>query len=189
MKTVIRFLTLAAVLASGATAAQAGACYRKVATPPVYGTFAKQVLVCPAKTHIYKVPATSRTVHRTVMVRPAQRIAHHVPAVTQTVAERVMVHPPGKVWSVTRDSRGNEVGCWVRRPAVYATRHRTVIVRPAAIRYSVVPAEYRTIAERVVVSPARLVEKVVPAVYATRHYRAVVAPGRVGWRPINPNCK
>lgn len=190
MTILVRSALVAAALTIATSAAQAGgACYRKIATPPVYGTFAQQVLVRPAQTSIHKIPAQYATVQRTIVVRPAQRIAHHIPAVTRTIAQRVMVHGPSRVWSVTRDRYGHEIGCWVHKPAVYATRYRTVVVRPAGVTYSLAPAQYRTISKQVVVRPARLVEHTQPAVYATRHYRALVSPGTVGWQRLNPACR
>ncbi len=189
MTIVTRSALIVAALTILSTAAHAGgACYRKVATAPVYGNFAKQVLIRPAQTSIHKIDAQYGTVHKTVMVRPAQRNAHHIPAVTRTIAQRVMVQGPAKVWSVTRDRHGQEVGCWVHKPAVYSTQYRKTVVRPAGVSYSVIPAEYRTVSKQVVVRPARLVERTVPAVYATCHYRTMVSPGTVSWQRVNPIC-
>ncbi len=181
---------VAAMLALSAGAAQAGnSCFRKVSTPPVYQTYAQQVLVSPARTHFHKIPAQYATVTKQVLVRPAQRIAHHVPAVTRSVAQTVMIAPATKVWSVTRDAHGREVGCWVKKPAQFATQYRTVVVQPASVSYSVVPAEYRTIAHQVEVRPAQLIQRTTPAVYATRTQTAMVAPGRTGWQPIPAHCR
>lgn len=175
---------------AGATAAQAGgcapgsSCYRKVTTPAVYGTYQQSVLVRPAQTSFAKIPAQYATTTEQVMVRPAQQIPIHHPAVTQTVSERVLVQAATKVWSVTRDAHGNEVGCWVEKPAVYATQQRTVIVQPATTSYQTTPAEYRTFQRQVVVSPERLVAQTTPAVYTTQTYQAQVAPATTSWQPI-----
>lgn len=185
MKKAIYFATLISAMAMSASAAQAGACYRKVSTGPVYDTITKRVLVQPARTHFEKIPALYRTVTKTVLVSPARRIAHTVPCLTRIVTERVMVSPPTKVWTVKRDWRGREIGCWVKRPAVYATRRRAVIVRPASVRYSVIPAAYRTVSHQVVVRPARVVQHTTPPVYGTRSYRRLVSHGSTSWQPIN----
>ncbi|MBM3609311.1 MAG: hypothetical protein FJX29_12825 [Alphaproteobacteria bacterium] len=143
----------------------------------------------PAQTHYNKIPAQYQTVHRQVLVRPAQRVAHHIPAVSLTVAETVMIAPATKVWSVTRDAHGREVGCWVQKPAQYATRHRTVIVRPASVSYSVIPAQYRTVTQQMQVRPAQLVAHTTPAVVGTRNVTQMVAPATTGWQPIGHHAR
>lgn len=176
MKTSIYSGVFAAALLSAGAAQACNGCYQKVTTPAVYQTHQQHYVVRPAQTHYNKIPAQYATVQRQVLVRPAQKIAHHVPTVTQTVAETVMIAPATKVWSVTRDAFGREVGCWVTKPAQYATRHRTVIVRPASVSYSVIPAQYRTYSEQVQVRPAQLVAHTTPAVVATRNVTQMVAP-------------
>lgn len=189
MKKSVYLATLAGALALGTAPALAGgACYQKVTTAPVYGTYTKHVMISPARVEFNKIPAQYTTVTRQVMVRPAQHIAHHVPAITRTIAETVMVAPASKVWSVTRDHHGREIGCWVHKPAQYATRHRAVVVRPATVSYSIVPAEYRTFTQQVVVRPAQLIQRTIPAVYGTRNYTAMVSPGTTGWQPVARHC-
>lgn len=182
--------TVLAALAAGAGSAEAGnACYRKVHTAPVYGTYTKHVLVRPAETRFRKIPAEYATVSEQIKVRPAQRIAHHVPAVTKTICETVMIKPARRVWQVSYDAAGNQVGCWVTKPAVYGNRYRTVVVRQASVRYSVIPAEYRTISKRVLVRPAKLVQHTIPAVYASRTYTKMISPGRAAWQPAAYICR
>ena len=136
----MKYSTFGGALLAGlafSTAADAGnACFRRVNHAPVYGTLTRSVLVSPTRTVFDKIPAQYATTSEQVMVRPAQSVPHHSPAVTQTVAQQVMVQPASKVWSVTRDAHGREVGCWVNRPAVYATQHRTVVVRHATTTYT-----------------------------------------------------
>ena len=184
-------IVAAGMLAGMMVTAQAGqaniACYRKVATPPVYGTFSQKVVVSPARTVYETIPARYATGVERVLVRPAQTIPHHVPAITSTVAEKVMVRPASRVWMKSVDSMGGEAGCWVDKPAVYETRHRTVVVRPATTTYSVVPAEYRTVTRQVMVSPATTMARTIPAVYGTSTYQAQISPGSVGWQPA-PVC-
>ena len=175
---------------AGATAADASgcapgsSCYRKVTTPAVYGTYSRSVLVRPAQTSFSKIPAQYATATENIVVRPAQQIPIHHPAITQTVSEKVMVQPASKVWSVTRDAHGNEVGCWVEKPAVYAVQQRTVVVQPATTSYKTIPAEYGTIQRQVVVSPERLVAHTTPPVYATQTYQAQIAPATASWQPV-----
>jgi hypothetical protein len=120
-----------------ASAAQAGgcggaACYRYVATPPVYGAVNEQVLVRPAE-----------TVYRTV------------PPVYDTVSERVLVSPGGRVWQTRRDAYGELVGCWVDVPPQYTVRSRRVLVQPAQTIPETIPPEYANVRRRVLVQPAR----------------------------------
>ncbi len=49
-----------------------------------------------------------------------------------------MVHPARKVWQVTRDGWGREVGCWVTVPAQYATQHRQVMVSEERVVYDTI---------------------------------------------------
>jgi hypothetical protein len=142
------------------------------------------VLVQPPRTTFAKILAQYATTAEKVMVRPAQTIPHHHPAITKTVSERILVQPASKVWTVTRDAHGAEVGCWVEKPAVYSTQLRTVVVQPATTSYTTIPAEYRTIHRQVVVSPERLIAQTSPAVYATQYYQAQIAPATTSWQPI-----
>jgi hypothetical protein len=123
---------LALSLVSSAAEA-GGACYRKVATPALYRDVAEHVLV-----------------------RPARYIAHRIPAVTEAVAEQVLVQPGGQVWSVRYDAYGQEIGCWVHTPPVYATRYHYVVVQPASVEYETIPAEYEDVTHHVLVQPATL---------------------------------
>ena len=181
-------IAVIAALGFTSTAEAAGcygsSCFQKVTTPPVYGTYTRSLLVRPQQTTFAKIPAQYATTAEQVMVRPAQQVPHHHPAVTNIVSEQVMVQAASKVWSITRDAHGREIGCWVVKPAVYETRQRAVVVRPAAITYSTIPAEYRTIHRQVVVSPERLVAQTTPAVYSTQAYQAQISPGSTSWQPI-----
>jgi hypothetical protein len=120
-----------------AAPAQAGgcygsACYRHVVMPPVYDTVQETVLVRP-----------SRTVYRTV------------PPVYDTVSEQVLVAPGGRFWQTSRGPGGELVGCWITTPPRFATRTRTVVVRPAQAIPETIPPEYASVSRRVRVAPAR----------------------------------
>jgi hypothetical protein len=162
----VRPLALAASLslvafASPALAGELGCtnCYRKVVTPPVYGTVAKPVLLSPART-----------------------VAHAVPGEYGTVAETVMVSPPRKVWQVTVDKYGHKIGCWVTVPAQYATHHRTVMVRPPTVVHHHKPALYGVDHHTVMVAPPR-------AAWVPTHARPYARPSvephvRPAYRPV-----
>jgi hypothetical protein len=122
-------LSASAALAGGAPCTT---CYQKVVHPPVYGVEHERVMVRAPRTHTQVIPAEYATVSETVQVAPAHR-----------------------VWQVTRDAHGREVGCWVTVPARYATRHRQVLVRAEQIVPVAIPAVYGTVARKVLVEPAR----------------------------------
>jgi hypothetical protein len=175
----------ALVFSLGAETASAGqACFRKVASPPLYQTVAEPVLIEPAHVIAHAVPPQYQEVSQRVMVHPARVIAHHIPAVTQTVAEQVLVQPGGRAWTVRRDAYGQEIGCWVNTPPVYATQYRTVVVQPASAEYETIPAEYADVSHTVMVQPPSVRREVIPAVYGTQPRPVLVQPGSVGWQPM-----
>ncbi|MFI5014387.1 MAG: hypothetical protein ACHQAY_18790 [Hyphomicrobiales bacterium] len=178
--------TLAALaLSLGAGAATAGqACFRKVASPPLYETVSEPVLVQPARVVARPVPGEYQRVSERVLVRPARVIAHPIPAITQTVAEQVLVQPGGRVWQVRRDAYGQEIGCWVHTPPVYATQYHMVVVQPASAQYETIPAEYEDVSRTVMVRPPSVEHEVIPAVYGSQSRQVMVQPGTVGWQPI-----
>ncbi|GJE00077.1 hypothetical protein [Methylobacterium isbiliense] len=118
--------------AAGGYGCTTAECYRRVSTPPVYGTVSEQV-----------------------MVRPPRTVTHVVPPVYDTVAEKVLVSPGGRVWQTSYDAYGQLVGCWVTTPPRYAVRHRRVLVRPAEVVPQVIPPAYASFQRRVLVEPAR----------------------------------
>jgi hypothetical protein len=182
----IATVALAALaLSLGAEAANAGqACYRKVASPPLYETVTEPVLIEPARVVAHAVPAQYEQVTRQVVVRPARVVAHHTPAVTQTVAEQVLVQPGGRVWTVRRDAYGQDIGCWVNTAPVYATQYHTVVVQAASTQYETIPAEFQDVTRTVMVSRASVRHEVIPAVYGSQSRQVMVQPGSLGWQPI-----
>lgn len=181
-------LVAGATAMMGATGAEAGDChhcYRKVVTPPVYSTVDETVMVRAAQTHYRHVPAVYGTVAETVMVAPERTVAHRVPATYRNVAETVQVSPASKVWQVSRDRHGREIGCWVKVPARFATQYRSVMVQPASVTYETVPAQYATRQRTVLVRQRYVQRELAPAVYATRQRTVMVAPASASWRPIH----
>jgi hypothetical protein len=178
--------TLAALTLSFAagTASAGEGCYRKVATAPLYQTVTEPVLIEPSHVIAHAIPAEYRQVSERVLVRPARAIPHYVPALTQSVAEQVMVQPGGRVWTVRRDVYGQEIGCWVNTPPVYATQYHVVVVQPASTQYETIPAEYEDVSRTVMVHPPSVEHEVIPAVYGSRSREVMVQPGTVGWQPI-----
>ncbi|MBN9079867.1 MAG: hypothetical protein BGP04_05595 [Rhizobiales bacterium 62-17] len=176
----------AATMASSAWAGgcAGGHCYQRVTTPPVYDTVQEQVMVSPPRAVAREIPAEYGEVTEQVMTRAPRTYARQIPPVTQTVAERVMVQPARKVWSVTRDAYGREVGCWVMQPATYATQYRQVVVQPGGVTYETQPAEYATVTRPVQVRAARTYYESIPATYATQSRQVMVQPGYDGWQPI-----
>jgi hypothetical protein len=130
------------------------------------------------------VPAQYEHVTEHVLVHPGRVIAHHAPAVTQSVAEQVLVHPGGRVWTVRYDAYGQEIGCWVNTPPVFATQYHTVVVHPASVQYETIPPEYQDVTRTVLAQPASVEREVIPAVYGTQSHQVMVQPGSVGWAPI-----
>jgi hypothetical protein len=176
---------VALALSLGAGAASAHElCYRKVASPPLYQTVTEPVLIEPAHVVRHVVPAQYEHVTEHVLVHPGRVIAHHVAAVTQSVAEQVLVQPGGRVWTVRRDAYGQEIGCWVNTPPVFATQYHTVVVEPASVQYETIPPEYQDVTRTVVAQPASVEREVIPAVYGTQSHQIMVQPGSVGWAPI-----
>ena len=115
----------------------------------VVGSYTKNVLVRSTHTHYRNVQVRYKLVSHSVLVRPARRIAHRTRAITRRVAETVMVRPARRIWTIYHDAHGNKIGCWKDKPARFSTRYRTVLVRPAGVRYSVIPAQYRTVTRKV----------------------------------------
>lgn len=111
--------------------------------------YTKRVLVKTTHTHYRPVTVRYKLVSRHVLVRPAQRIAYRTPAVTRRIAQTVMIKPARRIWTIYYDAYGRKIGCWRDKPARYATRYRTVLVRPAGVRYSVIPAQYRKVTHKV----------------------------------------
>ncbi|MDB5532517.1 MAG: hypothetical protein JWO28_832 [Hyphomicrobiales bacterium] len=173
-----------ALSAAGSAQAGDGCCYQRVTTPPVYGAVQEQVMVSPPRTVALQSPAEYGEVTERIVTRPARSYARSIPAITQSVAEQVMVQPGGKVWSVTRDAYGREVGCWVMQPPVYNTVYRTVVVQPASVTYETEPAEYATVRRPVQVRPAQTYYQNTPATYATQTRQVMVQPGYDGWQSL-----
>jgi hypothetical protein len=170
--------------AAGAAQADDGCCYQRVTSPPIYGAVHEQVMVSPPGTVALQSPAEYGEVIERIVTRPARTYARPVPAITQSVAERVLVQPRRKVWSVTRDAWGREIGCWIEQPAVYSTVYRTVVVQPAGVTYETEPAEYATVRRPVQVRPAQTYYQSTPATYATRTRQVLVQPGYDSWQPL-----
>jgi len=179
----IAIATLALAIAAG-TAVAGEACYRKVASPPVYQMLSEPVMLAPSHVVTRQLPGEYQQVSEQILVRPAQVVARHAPAVSQTVAEQVLVSPGRRKWSVTRDAAGNEIGCWVNTPPVYVTHYRTVMMQTASMQYETIPAEYRTVTRTVMVRPPGVTQEVAPAVYATRTREVLVQPASFGWEPL-----
>jgi hypothetical protein len=175
---------LAVSAAGSAQAGDDGCCYQRVTTPPVYGAVQEQVMVTPPHTVALQSPAEYGEVTERIVTRPARSFARPVPAITQSVAERVMVRPASKVWSVTRDAYGREIGCWVVQPAVYSTVYRTVVVQPASVTYETQPAEYAIVRRPVQVRPAQTYYQSVPATYATQTRQVMIQPGTDSWQSL-----
>ncbi|TDR93592.1 hypothetical protein [Enterovirga rhinocerotis] len=96
-----------------------GQCYTPAYVPPTYGLVTEKVVTRAPETYAITTPAQYTTVYDKVLVGG------------------------GRVWSVTRDpATGRLVGCWITKPARYATVPRTVMVRaPQVIPYAA-PAQY-----------------------------------------------
>ncbi|MCO5092437.1 hypothetical protein [Bosea sp. (in: a-proteobacteria)] len=185
---IIAASSLATALLFAASAAEAGgcrgsACYNLVTTPPVFGTVDETYQVRPAQVQRRVIPAEYETVTDTVMIAPERRIPHHRAAVYETVTEKVMIAAAGRRWEVTRDARGNMVGCWVDVPARYGFQSRRVEVSPASIDYETVPAVYTQRQRQVMVRPTQVVREEIPAVYETRQRQVMVSPGSQHWAP------
>ena len=183
-RTVSFVAVVSGLAAAGAAQAGDGCCYQRVTSPPVYGAVQEQVLVSPPRTFAYRSPAEYGEVTERVLARPSRSFARHIPAVTQSIAEQVMVRPGGKVWSVTRDGWGREIGCWVEQPPVYGTVYRNVVVRPASVIYETEPAEYATVRRPVQVRPAQTYYQTVPATYAAQIRQVMVQPGYDSWQRL-----
>jgi hypothetical protein len=183
-------LTLTAVIvAVGIVAAEAGGapcttCYRRVVTPPVYGTVAETVVVSPARTVAETIPAEYRTVQEQVVITPARTVEHVVPATFRAVAEEVLVAPARKEWRVVRDAYGRDVGCWVAVAPVHRTHYRHVVDTPARLVQQTIPAVYGTRPRTELVRPAEVVHRTIPAVTEVRHRQVLVKPGSDGWQPV-----
>jgi hypothetical protein len=176
------------ILFSVISTAEAGApcrnCFEKVDHPPVYRNVEEKVKIRPAQTVSRIIPAEYGVVYETVVVRPAYTVIREIPAKLGTVAEQVMVSPPRKEWQVTVDANGRQIGCWVQMPAVYAVRHRTVVVTSARFDQETVPAVYETRARRVLISPQQVQKEVIPAQYATQVRTELVQPASSSWQPL-----
>ncbi len=160
-------------------------CYELVTTPAEYSTVSEDVMVAPERQVARRTPAEYGYVEETVTLKPARTVARHIPAVTQTVAEQVLISPATKTWQVTRDAHGRTVGCWVKVPAKYGVRHRTVVVQEASVAYDTIPAVQGTRTRKVMMKPANVEYETIPAVYQTRHRQVMTRAATRGWRPID----
>lgn len=115
-----------------------GGCYTPAYVPPTYGTVTEKVVMRAPETYAITTPARYKTVWDTVQVGG------------------------GRYWSVTRDPvTGRKVGCWITKPARYASVPRTVMVSaPEVIPYAT------------------------PAVYGYRTQTYLASPGHKVWAPI-----
>lgn len=186
---IIGFSAGMAALVGGLASAKAGGpcvgdCYRKVVTPPTYGTIAEQVVVRPGYTVARQTPASFATVHEHVTVSPEHTVARHIAPEFAQVAETVQVSPGGRVWQVTRDHYGQEVGCWVTIKPRYETRYKSVMVRPGGVVYDRVPAVTAVRARQVMVTPPSVVHEQVPAVMGVQHRTVMTSPATASWQPI-----
>ena len=186
---IIGFSVGMAAIVGGFASAKAGercvgACYQKVVTPPSFATVAEQVVVRPGYAVARQTPATFSTVHEHVTIRPEHTVQRHIAPEYATVAETVQVSPGGKVWQVTRDHHGREVGCWVTVKPTFATRHKTVMVKPGGVVYDRVPAVTAVRARQVMVTPPSVYHEQVPAVTAVRHRTVMTAPATASWQPL-----
>ena len=188
MNRVFSILTAATAFSALASPALAGGgcignCYQRVAHPPVYRQVAEQVMVRPSATHAEVVPAQLGTVAERVVLSHGHVAARTIPAQYGTVAETVQTSPGGKVWQVTRDAHGREIGCWVYTKPTYSTYHRTVMTRPAQTFHDVVPPVYGTRERTVVVRPQHTILHTSPAVYQTQVRQEMVQPASESWQP------
>lgn len=176
----------ASVISSAAVAGGSGCanCYKKVVHPPVYRTTAETVMVRPAMAVPQHIPAEYGHVTEKVLVQPERTIAHRTAPQYATVAEKVLVSPARKVWQVTRNAHGHEIGCWVTVPAQYAVQHRHVMVSPGHVVHQHVPAVYAHQTRTVQLRAAKTVHHVVPAEYAVQHRTEMVQPATASWKPI-----
>jgi len=151
MYKIIAAAAIAATAFSASSAAFAGERYVRGGyhhhRATVVGSYTKHVVVKTVKYRV--VPVHYKIIARKVLVRPAQRVPYRVPAIRRQVAETVMIKPARRIWTIYYDKYGRKIGCWIDKPARYATRYRTVTIRPASIGYNVVPAQYRTVTHKV----------------------------------------
>lgn len=129
---------LAYPAAAGGAGCAGGDCYVQTYVAPSFGIRVERTLVRAPRTYALVTEPAYRTVH-----------------------ERVLVQPPGRVWTVTRDEFGREVGCWVETPARYGTVSRQVMVRaPEVVPYAQTTA------------------------WGYQSYPVLVEPGHRAWTPV-----
>ena len=213
----LRFPSLAAVLATLSTmtliaslqTASAGMlgcpdgravkCYQKVATPDVYETVTRPVIVAPAHTEVvdepaviaaysekvqttpprwleHRSPAQYGIVERTVQVRPASVRTIAISAQYGTVHETIIVKPAAYRWERQIDWRGHETMCKIRVPAVTRQVARTVQLAPATHVSHVIPATYQTVQHTVQVAAPSVHHTYIPANYDTIQRDVVIRP-------------
>lgn len=176
-------------------------CYEKVATPDIYRTVSRPVVVAPGRTEVLREPAVTATrtervetapggwiaqrvpaqyaaVARSVQIRAASVSYVDVPAQYRWVRESVVVRSAAWRWERQVDRRGHETMCKIMVPAVMREVERQVQVAPATrIRY-VVPAESRVIRQVVQINPPGLRRSYVAPSYTTFARTFVVQPAR-----------
>lgn len=88
--------------------------------------------------------------------------------------------PASSVLAFEGCGRGRAVECYekVRLPDVYASRMRSVVVRPAMTHIYRRPAEMSAVADRIEIAPARWDTIRRPAVWETRTERILVRPAQ-----------
>ncbi len=96
----------------------ASECYQKVATPDVYQTVARRVVVQPARSEVVYTPAVMGSRTQRVQTSPGSVRAEHVPAQYGHVEKSVMVRPASVSYATI--------------PASYRNEHHSVVVKLAS---------------------------------------------------------
>jgi hypothetical protein len=191
-------------------APQATECYKAVATPDLYSTRHKQVMVKPGWWESHTVPAVYGNRQKQVMMTPGQTVWHTQPAQWGTVHEQRVVQPGYQAWvrsgahqrrdfigDIFGHGRGDANGCGcqapqpacetvckVSVPAKVETVARQIMVAPEKRTAQHVAATYQWVNEPYLIKPASTQRLYHPPVYETVAERVLVQRGTTTYQPV-----
>ena len=178
--------------------AQAGECFARTLSAPVYKTVSYKVELSPEKTRLSVVPEKYEWMEERILVKPAGKRLVQVPAEYGFVSERVLSTPEHFAWkkgngglltaaqakAFSANSTSGEVLCKVKIPATYKTIRKKVLKRPASVNETMIPAEYKTVKVKKLVKEAQVNKTVIPAEFGTNTRRELVKDSQLKWQKV-----
>ena len=178
--------------------AQAGECFARTLSAPVYKTVSYKVELSPEKTRLSVTPEKYEWMEERILVKPAGKRLVQVPAEYGFVSERVLSTPEHFAWkkgngglltaaqakAFSANSTSGEVLCKVKIPATYKTIRKKVLKKAASVNETMIPAEYKTVKVKKLVKEAKVNKTVIPAEFGTNTRRELVKNSQLKWQKV-----